>query len=178
MARRHHLATAMVLATTAAANAARNVTVAAYLPEWRYAGANYADMCSVITHLIFFSLEVNESCKHVFCDNFLALPQLAGESSSLRDVIQLSENFLAGSCFLASLYESGLASTGSLVPWIGCHLQTSGNKPGPTASMRLTARSSTPLCCGAEHGYISTVGPQEAEPIADYGYSMTIDGNE
>lgn len=32
--------------------------VAAYLPEWRYEGANYADILRTVTHLIFFSLEV------------------------------------------------------------------------------------------------------------------------
>merc|ERR1712032_416508 len=32
--------------------------VYAYLPEWRYDGANYADICQVVTHLIFFSIEV------------------------------------------------------------------------------------------------------------------------
>jgi len=32
--------------------------VAAYLPEWRYEGANWDDICKTVTHLIFFSLEV------------------------------------------------------------------------------------------------------------------------
>ena len=41
--------------------AATNMSVAAYLPEWRYEGANFADMASVITHLILFSLEVTPS---------------------------------------------------------------------------------------------------------------------
>lgn len=37
---------------------AANSTVAAYLPEWRYDSANYERICRVVTHLIFFSLEV------------------------------------------------------------------------------------------------------------------------
>lgn len=35
-----------------------NFTVAAYLPEWRYDAANFERICRVVTHLIFFSLEV------------------------------------------------------------------------------------------------------------------------
>ena len=31
--------------------------VAAYLPEWRYGGANFNEICKTVTHLIFFSLE-------------------------------------------------------------------------------------------------------------------------
>ena len=42
----------------AAAVLPTNFTVAAYLPEWRYDGANYARLCRVVTHLIFFSIEV------------------------------------------------------------------------------------------------------------------------
>jgi len=37
---------------------AANFTVAAYLPEWRYDSTNYERICQVVTHLIFFSLEV------------------------------------------------------------------------------------------------------------------------
>ena len=48
-----------VAVAAAAANAAAgNMTVAAYLPEWRYEGANWADISKVVTHLILFSLEV------------------------------------------------------------------------------------------------------------------------
>ena len=32
--------------------------VAGYLPEWRYEGAHWADIASVVTHLILFSIEV------------------------------------------------------------------------------------------------------------------------
>jgi len=35
-----------------------DMMVAAYLPEWRYEGANWEDICGTVTHLIFFSLEV------------------------------------------------------------------------------------------------------------------------
>ena len=41
-----------------AAAAHSNFSVAAYLPEWRYEGANFVDMAAVVTHLILFSLEV------------------------------------------------------------------------------------------------------------------------
>lgn len=40
------------------AQAHTNVTVAAYLPEWRYEGANFADMARTVNQLILFSLEV------------------------------------------------------------------------------------------------------------------------
>lgn len=36
---------------------AAEVSVAAYLPEWRYEGANWEYICSKVTHLILFSLE-------------------------------------------------------------------------------------------------------------------------
>ena len=35
--------------------------VAAYLPEWRYEGANWATICATVTHLILFSIEVAPS---------------------------------------------------------------------------------------------------------------------
>ena len=38
---------------------ARDFAVAAYLPEWRYDGTNYATVLRTVTHLIFFSLEVS-----------------------------------------------------------------------------------------------------------------------
>lgn len=37
---------------------AHNFTVAAYLPEWRYEGANWVDMSRTVSQLILFSLEV------------------------------------------------------------------------------------------------------------------------
>ena len=37
---------------------ASDMMVAGYLPEWRYEGANWVDICATVTHLIFFSLEV------------------------------------------------------------------------------------------------------------------------
>ena len=45
----------------AASSAAHNLTVAAYLPEWRYEGANWVDVSAVVTQLILFSLEVQPS---------------------------------------------------------------------------------------------------------------------
>ena len=36
-------------------------TVAAYLPEWRYEGANWVDISKTVTQLILFSLEVQPS---------------------------------------------------------------------------------------------------------------------
>ena len=47
-----------VLSCLASAAAVRNFTVAAYLPEWRYEGANFASMSRTVTQLILFSLEV------------------------------------------------------------------------------------------------------------------------
>ena len=48
-----------MLATVAVtASPSRNFTVAAYLPEWRYEGANFADISRTVTQLILFSLEV------------------------------------------------------------------------------------------------------------------------
>ena len=47
-----------LLAVGVALVEAGNFTVAAYLPEWRYEGANFVDMAAVVTHLILFSLEV------------------------------------------------------------------------------------------------------------------------
>ena len=35
--------------------------IAAYLPEWRYEGANWATICATVTHLILFSIEVAPS---------------------------------------------------------------------------------------------------------------------
>ena len=60
---------ALILAIVAAAAAAseqqqqqqqhrNNMTVAAYLPEWRYEGANWVDISATTTQLILFSLEV------------------------------------------------------------------------------------------------------------------------
>ena len=37
---------------------AHNMTVAGYLPEWRYEGANWATIASTVNQLILFSLEV------------------------------------------------------------------------------------------------------------------------
>lgn len=41
-----------------AAAAPTNLTVAAYLPEWRYEGANWVDISRTVTQLILFSIEV------------------------------------------------------------------------------------------------------------------------
>mmetsp|Transcript_23123 Transcript_23123/g.58996 ORF Transcript_23123/g.58996 Transcript_23123/m.58996 type:complete len:349 (+) Transcript_23123:58-1104(+) len=48
----------LFLSAAAGQVAASNFTVAAYLPEWRYEGANWADMSRTVTQLILFSLEV------------------------------------------------------------------------------------------------------------------------
>ena len=40
---------------------ASSFMVAAYLPEWRYEGANWATICATVTHLILFSIEVAPS---------------------------------------------------------------------------------------------------------------------
>ena len=39
--------------------AGRSFAVAAYLPEWRYEGANWEVICTHTSHLILFSLEVS-----------------------------------------------------------------------------------------------------------------------
>ena len=44
--------------TSAAEPTKNNFTVAAYLPEWRYEGANWVDISASVTQLILFSLEV------------------------------------------------------------------------------------------------------------------------
>ena len=38
-------------------------TVAAYLPEWRYEGANWDVICEHVSHLILFSCEMDPSGK-------------------------------------------------------------------------------------------------------------------
>ena len=48
----------IVMMSGAMAAAQHNLTVAAYLPEWRYEGANWRDMSEVVNQLILFSLEV------------------------------------------------------------------------------------------------------------------------
>lgn len=53
------LSSAAVLTSVLAAMAATpKMEVAAYLPEWRYEGANWVDISSTVTQLILFSLEV------------------------------------------------------------------------------------------------------------------------
>lgn len=47
-------------ALTGRAHAHSDVMVAAYLPEWRYEGANWVDICGTVTHLILFSIEVTQ----------------------------------------------------------------------------------------------------------------------
>lgn len=44
--------------------------VVAYLPEWRYGGANFEKMCSTVTHMIFFSIEPSPSGDIVGLDRF------------------------------------------------------------------------------------------------------------
>ena len=58
---RHSFAVALLVLATHAVVAeplGKNFTVAAYLPEWRYEGANFADMARTVNQLILFSLEV------------------------------------------------------------------------------------------------------------------------
>ena len=54
-----------------------NFSVAAYLPEWRYEGAHWADIASVVTHLILFSIEVTPT-------GALALACLLSRSAAIR----------------------------------------------------------------------------------------------
>lgn len=51
----------LLLVLGLSSSCAHNLTVAAYLPEWRYEGANWVDISSVVTQLILFSLEVQPS---------------------------------------------------------------------------------------------------------------------
>lgn len=44
--------------------------VIAYLPEWRYEGANFDTICQHVSHLIFFSLEPTESGGFAGLDRF------------------------------------------------------------------------------------------------------------
>ncbi len=45
-------------------------SVAAYLPEWRYQGANYDKICQYTSHLIFFSVEPSNDGEIVGFDRF------------------------------------------------------------------------------------------------------------
>ena len=47
-----------VLAGAGPAAARGDFAVAAYLPEWRYEGANWDKICEHVTHLILFSCEM------------------------------------------------------------------------------------------------------------------------
>lgn len=47
-----------------------NFSVVAYLPEWRFHSANFDSICSVVTHLIFFSVEPDASGDIVGMDRF------------------------------------------------------------------------------------------------------------
>lgn len=57
--RRHAFCLAAAAASLAATCAAPSISVAlvGYLPEWRYAGANFETLAAAYTHLIFFSAE-------------------------------------------------------------------------------------------------------------------------
>jgi chitinase len=48
----------------------REFSVVSYLPEWRYGSANFEIICSVTTHLIFFSLEPSSDGNIVGYDRF------------------------------------------------------------------------------------------------------------
>ena len=58
---------------------ASSFMVAAYLPEWRYEGANWATICATVTHLILFSIEVAPSGALAALDR-LPRPELMREA--------------------------------------------------------------------------------------------------
>ena len=58
---------------------ASSFLVAAYLPEWRYEGANWATICATVTHLILFSIEVAPSGAVAALDR-LPRPELMREA--------------------------------------------------------------------------------------------------
>lgn len=53
--------------------------VAAYLPEWRYEGANWVTICATVTHLILFSIEVTPSGAPTALDR-IPRPELLSEA--------------------------------------------------------------------------------------------------
>ena len=53
--------------------------VAAYLPEWRYEGANWVTICGTVTHLILFSIEVTPTGALAALDR-LPRPELMREA--------------------------------------------------------------------------------------------------
>ena len=61
-----------------------NFSVAAYLPEWRYEGAHWADIASVVTHLILFSIEVTPTGALAALDR-LPRAELLQEARAARD---------------------------------------------------------------------------------------------
>ena len=58
--------------------------VAAYLPEWRYEGANWATICATVTHLILFSIEVAPTGALAALDR-LPRPELMLEVRHIND---------------------------------------------------------------------------------------------
>ena len=60
-------------------SASSSFSVAAYLPEWRYEGANWEKICQYSTHLILFSLEVGPSGTVVALDR-IPRPELLAEA--------------------------------------------------------------------------------------------------
>ena len=58
--------------------------VAGYLPEWRYEGAHWADIASVVTHLILFSIEVTPTGALAALDR-LPRAELLQEARAARD---------------------------------------------------------------------------------------------
>ena len=61
-----------------------NFSVAAYLPEWRYEGAHWIDIASVVTHLILFSIEVTPTGALAALDR-LPRAELLQEARAARD---------------------------------------------------------------------------------------------
>ena len=47
--------------------------VVAYLPEWRYNGVDYDAICEHLTHLIFFSIEVDKQGSFAAMDRYPAV---------------------------------------------------------------------------------------------------------
>ena len=53
--------------------------MAAYLPEWRYEGANWVTICGTVTHLILFSIEVTPTGAPAALDR-IPRPELMSEA--------------------------------------------------------------------------------------------------
>ena len=83
-----------------------NFSVAAYLPEWRYEGAHWADIASVVTHLILFSIEVTPTGALAALDR-LPRAELLQEARAARDA--------SGSRLLLCVGGNGRSPAGAMV---------------------------------------------------------------